>query len=354
MQLSNFTELFDVPDLPAPATPKIIEDYTLQTQVHTEALKSQNPQNRGYRDGLIASNSKDYFKALEFYQQFKDNFEFSKYNLFIKCRTSAYFARQKSTGKVSIIANSCHQRWCPFCSKSKTNIIRKNVREWLKKINHPKFLTFTLKHSNKDLAEQIDILYASFKQLRRINLFKKNAQSGVWFFQIVKSKTDNLLHPHLHVITGGGYIPRRELSREWLRITGESFVVDIRAINNPATASDYVARYASKTCNPSAFCIDELNEIDRAIKKHRVCGSWGSAKKAKLTIPPKMDRGDWQMLGKFSTILGLLKHDERAKQIFEAYKSGSILNEGVDVCDFDQIRKGEPPPPDSNYEVCYD
>jgi hypothetical protein len=332
----------------------VIKNPTESTLVHTEALKLQSEQTSGYRSNLIHANAAEYWPAYRYYKQFDDSYEFSKFKLFIKCRNSAYFARQKSTGRVSLIANSCHQRWCPFCAKAKTNIIRKNTREWLKKINHPKFLTFTLAHSKLELFEQIDILYKSFKQLRRIKMFKKAAQSGVWFFQIVRSKTDGLWHPHLHVITGGAYIPHRKLSDEWKRITGESFIVDIRAIKDPDKASDYVARYASKTCNITQFSLNDLCEIGHALQNHRVCGSWGSANKAKLTTLPKMDRGDWQMLGRYTTIIGLAKIDARAAKILEAYKSGQTIDDGIDVCDFDEIRKGEPPPPESNYEVCYD
>jgi len=182
-------------------------------------------------------------------------------------------------------------------------------------------------------------------------MFNKNAKTGVWFFQIKKSNIDGNWHPHLHVITGGGYIQQRMLSKEWQRITGESFIVDIRAIKDQAKASDYVARYASKTCNVNDFSLDELNEITDALKKHRVCGSWGSANKAKLTTISKMDKSDWTMLGMFSSIVNLRFTDERAKIIYEAYKSGQAIDEGVDVCDFDNIRRGLPPPDDSIYEV---
>jgi hypothetical protein len=324
------------------------------TSLDTKALKSQPEQTSGYRVNLIREQPAEYFAAFRFYENFCGIGKFTKFKLFLQCKTNVFFARQKSSGRISLVANSCHQRWCPWCSRSKTNTIRRNVREWLKDKKFPKFLTFTLQHTPTRLDEQIDILYESFKQLRRLKMFKKATSSGVWFFQIVKSKTDGNWHPHLHVITYGNYIPHRELSREWQRITGHSFVVDIRAIKDADKASDYVARYASKTCNILKFSDDELNEIHDAISKHRVCGSWGTAKKAKLTLPPKMNRNDWQILGRFSTIIGLYKIDARAKRIYNAYKSGQTLDDGVDVCDFDKIRKGEPPPPDSNFEVIYE
>ena len=215
-------------------------------------------------------------------------------------------------------------------------------------------MTFTLCHTPTPLDEQIDILYDSFKKLRRLKMFKKATKTGVWFFQIVRSKIDKNWHPHLHVITGGAYIPHRELSREWNRITGHSFIVDIRAIKDPDIAADYVARYAAKTCNPANFDLDDLNIINDAIKKHRVCGSWGSAKKAKLTLPAKMDRDDWKVLGRYSTIIGLAKIDARAAKILEAYQKGTTIDDSIDCCDVDLIRSGLPPSKESNYEVIYE
>ena len=51
---------------------------------------------------------------------------------------------------------------------------------------------------------------------------------------------------HCHAIVYGPYISQRELANRWFSITGDSYVVDIRKVNNPKAATSYVLKYITK------------------------------------------------------------------------------------------------------------
>jgi len=325
-----------------------------KTLVHTKATKLHSSQNCVYRLNLIKKHAQLYNHALTYYRYVGGETNNFRLDRFLSCRTSASFARNKTTGKVAILSTSCHLRFCPFCSKSKTNIIRRNVRDWLQHKKFPKFITLTLKSSDDDLRTQIDRLYNSFKKLRRLNLWKKAISSGVWFFQITKNRKTNRWHPHLHVIVYGNYIPRRKLSRAWHKSTGDSMVIDIRLIKDQNKASDYVARYASVPCNIMTLTIVEMEEIELSLYKKRICGSWGTAYKAKLLGKPKCDMNQWEFIGMFSTVVGMSEHDENASRILSAWQSDNCLSEAITTNFIDSVRRGSLPPPTENYEVVYD
>lgn len=51
---------------------------------------------------------------------------------------------------------------------------------------------------------------------------------------------------HAHAIVYGPYIAQKKLSESWRKMTGDSFIVDIRAIRSPQKAARYVLKYISK------------------------------------------------------------------------------------------------------------
>lgn len=55
---------------------------------------------------------------------------------------------------------------------------------------------------------------------------------------------NNMLH--VHAIVYGRYVSQRQLSAAWLKLTGDSAIVDIRAIRSPKTATKYVLKYVCK------------------------------------------------------------------------------------------------------------
>jgi len=221
---------------------------------------------------------------------------------FDACRTYANFVRNKKTKQVRIHASACRLRWCPLCMKTKRMIIVQECKKWIHGINKPKFLTFTLKHRDEPLRDTIKDLYKFFRNVRRTKWFKKNVRGGVWFFQITKSKNDDLWHPHIHCLVDSNFLPKAELSELWELITGDSKIVDIRAIKDNQKTAEYVARYAAAPCRLLGFGVDDAIEIVQTMFGKRICGTWGTGKTMSFRITKPDDWEDWETIGNWSVI----------------------------------------------------
>lgn len=247
------------------------------------------------------------------------------------CRSVAWFVRHKATRQVKVASSRCNLRWCPLCIRTKRYIMRQSVTPWVLKSKKPKFLTFTLKHSTADLADQINRLYRAFAKLRQSVLWKKHIAGGMWFFQVKTSKTDGLWHPHLHVIAAGSYIPREELSAKWLAITGDSCVVDVRAIKSAQKTADYVARYAAAPADMADYSDAESMEIFDALAGRRLCGTFGTGKEIQLVPKKCPDASDWEDIGSYWAVINFKHLDADAQAIYFAWKNNTTCEASLAV-----------------------
>lgn len=314
------------------------------TTLDTKSLKLHNLKHPTYREYLRASDERDFLIAHKFYSLMQTELGDDGLEKFCNCRKHANFARNRTTGLVKVLTNSCHLRFCPFCTRSRGTMIYRNVIDYLKTAKYPKFLTLTLKHSDSPLKTQLDILYYCFKKLRRIRFFDKAVSGGIWFFQVKKSSVDKLWHPHLHCIIAGNYIPLRKLQKEWMRITGKSFVVDLRLIKDQKKAANYVARYAVRPCDLKDFDFEDAKEIYFALQKRRLCGTWKKCRKLKLTTPPKFVGDEWKIIANWQTVM-YMKHDNViAQQILSAWLKNEPIADDIELSYIDDFLRGYSPP----------
>lgn len=264
---------------------------------------------------------------------------------FDSCRSSAWFARHSKTGAVRVISNSCHLRWCPICTDAKRGYIAGNITEFLNKTKYAKLLTLTLKNSDNDISSEVERLYDCFRELRRLKFFRTAITGGIWFFQIKKSKDGKTWHPHIHCVVTGYYLNRKYISKAWLRITGDSHVVDLRMIKDNESSSKHIARYASCPCDLSALELDDRVAIFQAMHNRRICGTWGKCRGVTLK-PVKPDDADcWKNIGSWSFITNSLDSFDDSKAIFNAWKNKEILPENIDVSSIElEVSTGIPPP----------
>lgn len=238
---------------------------------------------------------------------------------YVQCRSMAWFIRHVRTGQVKLASSKCGLRWCPLCSQVRRFTIQRSVAEWLKTLEKPKFLTLTLKHSNASLQSQIDNLYKSFQKLRRGKLWKKHVKGGIWFFQIKKSKTDGLWHPHLHVLIKADYLPQAELSAAWASVTHGSKIVDIRLVKDQKKAADYVARYAAAPAYLPELSVEDAAEVIIACHGRRIVGTFGAGKDIKLTAKPLEEPGQWENIGFWNEVCHRRHIDPESKAVFVAW-----------------------------------
>lgn len=184
---------------------------------------------------------------------------------------------------------------CPLCAIRRG---AKQVQAYLEKYEllrndnpnlRPYLLTLTVKNGH-DLSERFEHLTKSVKKLlvkRRDALRGKwsselsKALGGVFSYELTLS--EHGWHPHVHMVIlcdKDDPIPfnqvkakQSELSKEWLAITGDSFIVDVRPIEgDPVDGFIEVFKYALKFSDLSP---QENLAAYLTLKARRLTGSFG-------------------------------------------------------------------------------
>lgn len=288
---------------------------TLETSVDSRPPES-------YRKFCISHCQDEYDSALSAYEVYDEEDCGHRADNLESCRTGAYFARNVHTGKVKILSSSCHQRWCPMCSATRKWFLSQQISEWLSNVRQPKFLTLTLAHAEFLLEHQIDFLYSCFRKFRQTKLLKDHVRGGVWFFQIHRSKTDRLWHPHLHCVIDSPWIDKFKLSTNWELVTETSKIIDIKEVKDPEKMSEYVARYAARPSMLTGLDIASRHELLMTLHGRRLVGTWGNARSIVLRPSKPPDADDWQKVGYWSQVIFRLDSNENALKIWKAYLSG--------------------------------
>jgi hypothetical protein len=159
-----------------------------------------------------------------------------------------------------------------------------------------RFLTLTLRSHHQSLTELLDKLNACFTRLRTRPLWRKAVTGGVSFIEVKWNDELQRWNVHLHAIIQGTYMHQALLSKLWKRITGDSLIVDIRAVRDNAHVTRYVTKYASKPLSHTVVLDpDRLDEAIHALKGRRLATTLGDWRGVLLT--PKQDEESWENLG---------------------------------------------------------
>lgn len=117
----------------------------------------------------------------------------------------------------------------------------------------PFLLTLTVK-DGADLKERFNHLLKSQHELwhrkrRGRGSVLDGVAAAVWSYEVKRGRGSGLWHPHLHMVAMAEHQPDAlELASEWRNITGDSFIVDVRPIDQDDPASGFleVFKYALK------------------------------------------------------------------------------------------------------------
>lgn len=247
------------------------------------------------------------------------------------CRMQAVFYRHDQTGEVKVRSHHCGLRWCPMCAASRQAWIATETERWFLTVADPRLVTLTVKHTDAPLAFQTQQLYNHFRKFRRRKFFTDHCRGGVWFFHIKKSQTDHRWHPHLHMLIDSDFLEHKQISKLWLKITGDSKIVHIKAVTNPTNSVKHAARYAAEPCDLSSHSDIDGLEVYYALAGKRICGSWGTARKISFRPKPPVDSDKWSRVGTYDMVRELKDSDETAKAIWWAYHMNQPLAPGVSM-----------------------
>lgn len=217
---------------------------------------------------------------------------------FRQCGAQAVVFQHEETGKLRIAAEYCKNRHCEPCARQKANLLAANLRKKLEgaRERQYRFITLTLKHTDTPLADQIKRIYECFAKLRKGKLWTASQKGGCTILEIKWDEKKRHWHPHLHIIADGKFLSQNDLSGAWLHITGDSYIVDIKALKTGNDAAHYVAKYVSKGTNDEVWKdTDAAQEWVTATKGVRSCATWGTWRGFKLLEPPPRDEA-WKPL----------------------------------------------------------
>lgn len=215
---------------------------------------------------------------------------------FHACGDAAWVFRSNADpSKVKVCCDSCRDRWCRACQRDRSRIIAGNLRDRLKDASI-KLVTLTLRHRSQPLRHQVDRLIDSFRTLRKKPLWKGSIVGGVAFIEVTYNPETDRWHPHLHILCVGTWLSQQDLSSTWSQITGGSFIVDVRAVNDLDQVAAYVVKYATKPMNAALYRHPaKLVEAIRALQGRHLCMTFGTFRGWKLTASG--DGEEWTQIG---------------------------------------------------------
>ncbi|MBD3309519.1 hypothetical protein GF348_24280 [candidate division KSB3 bacterium] len=242
-----------------------------------------------------------------------------------------------NANRVRVAASRCHDRFCEACAAEKRRLVGVNVAKAIRQ-KHAKlcsarrpvplrFVTLTLRGSSAALATCLDRLYDSWTKLRNRKAWRERVEGGIAFLEITRSDKTGAWHPHLHILCEGQYLPHDLLSKLWHEVTGDSYIVDVRAIKTPDTACAYIAKYAAKALNSRVWTDpDALCEAIAALEGRRCFNCFGSWKDLGLTQQPDDDT-EWQVVGTWADVQARANGgDEYARALLSRIAAGGVAD----------------------------
>lgn len=218
------------------------------------------------------------------------------------CGSNRWLVRSKSQPDVyEVHADLCRDRFCKPCASARSRTIAGNLAEKMASRRH-RLITLTIRSEQEPLADLLNLLYDSFRTLRRTELWRQRIQGGACFLEIKYNVDLDRWHPHLHIIAEGHYIEVGHLALEWQRITVHSCIVDVRMIRTHEKAIRYVSKYASKPLSRSY--VDDHNRLCEAVTAltgRRLCMTFGLWRGWKLLKETKS--GPWQYIASMKDVV---------------------------------------------------
>lgn len=182
-------------------------------------------------------------------------------------------------GSPAVGLGRCRDRMCPTCAgirgKRTAAVIAAEVGHW----SSCRFVTLTLRSTDAPLAGQVKRLIESFKALRRREFWRDRCTNGIAVIEVTWHTGTGQWHPHLHVLVQGDYLPQAQLSAEWKAVTGDSMIVDVRAVHDRADVVGYVVRYLAKPAGVEQWPPQVIADYAVGMKGVRMLNSFGTKRK---------------------------------------------------------------------------
>ena len=147
--------------------------------------------------------------------------------------------KQDYAGTVRLRPASCKQWSCPDCAPR----LKKRLAHRLKDTRVDRLVTLTCRPA--DYPSRVQAWAHLSVSVNRLAKRLKRQFPALKLEYLVVWEATRAGWPHAHLLTRGGFIPQRALSRHWRELTGAP-VVDILRVTNQRGAVHYLAKYLTK------------------------------------------------------------------------------------------------------------
>lgn len=194
----------------------------------------------------LSRYSKAHHRAVEMSHYARANGESKIGDKLEKCGSYLLFRDYFTVGKVRLhAAQFCKKHLlCPLCAIRRGAKMVKAYLDRLRVITasrsdlKPYMVTLTVK-DGPDLLERFNHLYRSVQKLHKMRSGKGQyseackAEGAVWSYEFKRGKNSGEWHPHVHAVWLCNEKPNQKaLSEQWKRITGDSYIVDVRSFHD--------------------------------------------------------------------------------------------------------------------------
>lgn len=178
----------------------------------------------------------------------------------------------------------CGDRLCESCKEANYSRLLYRYLPAIKKIKPFRLSQITLTFRNvKELTKStIEKCKEDLLSLRKTKLWLSAVRGGLAVFEC-KHKSDKTgWNIHIHILVDAGFINYRELSSAWLKITGRSFIVDIRSEGNSVGSIYHLLKYFLKAPVIKGADVNSLElDYNSAFSKFRNLITFGTLFKIK-------------------------------------------------------------------------
>ena len=229
----------------------------------------------------------------------------------------------------------CHDRFCVPCSNERSWRVRTSLLNHMAARKDLSLIGLTIEHSDAPLAETLDRITRHFRALRLLPIWKKNISGGVAIIETKIAKNGRSWHTHYHIICEAKYVPQDKLSAAWHKITGDSFIVDVRRVGAITGAVQYITKYITKAADQAIVNSPKhLAEAIIAFTGRRLVSTFGTWRGLQLMERPDEEKTinpatTWKPVGRIDEIMHWAsKGDPIAIRIMRAIAPGHRRDSG--------------------------
>jgi hypothetical protein len=191
---------------------------------------------------------------------------------------------------------TCEFRLCPDCGRRRSRKLQNKYLPMMRAfLRHhhvkPVHLVLTQTHRKETRKQSAKRIKDAFVRLQRRAFWKEFFKGGTWSLEFTKDK-NGLHHTHLHIVGFRQRFFDIELLRgEWLAVTGDSHVLNLKPILDIAAGLREVVKYVSKPLDIRRFGAEDLREFLK-LKNMRMFGTFGDFRDFCKGFDPSDNDGD--------------------------------------------------------------